>query len=280
MSMNLIFSTLGCPGASLDTIVTLAQRFDCPAVELRIGPAEVCDIGSPVAEVQRVADALQRSGVGVEAVCSYVKLAAGSDDQLVIRQLHDHLELAGRLGASGLRIFPGAEIETGAAPSESVNESMVRRLLESVEVAAKNGVRMLLETHDSHPVGRQVAAVLNAVADCGGGPWVGVIWDAVHPWRAGEAPVDTLAAVGDFLLSGRGYVQLKDARSAADPTPVLTGHGAAPLPLIVESLLDRGYAGPWSLEWERAWHPDIPPLETAMAETVRWFGQLLSARSA
>lgn len=119
-----------------------------------------------------------------------------------------------------------------------------------------------------------------SIADRGGGQWVGAIWGAVHPWRSGESPAETLAAIGDFLLSGRGYIQLKDARSAADPPPVLTGHGAVPLSLIVESLLDQGYTGPWSLEWERAWHPDIPPLETAMTETIRWFGQILSARSA
>ena len=43
----------------------------------------------------------------------------------------------------------------------------------------------------------------------------------------------------------------------------------------MEKLLSDGYKGAFSLEWEKKWHPELPPVETALerfvslAETVR-----------
>jgi hypothetical protein len=34
----------------------------------------------------------------------------------------------------------------------------------------------------------------------------------------------------------------------------------------------RDWSGWVSLEWEKAWYPDIPPVEVALPAAARWFG--------
>jgi sugar phosphate isomerase/epimerase len=91
----------------------------------------------------------------------------------------------------------------------------------------------------------------------------GAIWDAVIPWAAGEAPEDTARA-----LSGRiAMVQVKDAHGTE---PVLPGTGEVPLPRILATLADHGWSGVLSVEWERAWYPELPPLDEAITAAKSW----------
>ena len=47
-----------------------------------------------------------------------------------------------------------------------------------------------------------------------------------------------------------------------------TGQGEIPLRAIVESLLEDGYDGYFSLEWEKMWHPELAPLEEELPRFV------------
>ncbi|MFD0823604.1 nitrate- and nitrite sensing domain-containing protein, partial [Micromonospora zhanjiangensis] len=87
------------------------------------------------------------------------------------------------------------------------------------------GVTVLLETHDSHPRGADVARILRAVDH----PRVRAGWDLLHPWRHGE-PVTATAAI---LRPWLAHVQLKDVRSLS-----LGARPAEPLyATVVDALL-------------------------------------------
>lgn len=45
----------------------------------------------------------------------------------------------------------------------------------------------------------------------------------------------------------------------------LPGQGEFPMPALRRVLEAGGYAGVLSLEWERMWHPALPPLDEALA---------------
>ncbi|MGA8113358.1 MAG: TIM barrel protein, partial [Actinocatenispora sp.] len=124
---------------------------------------------------------------------------------------------------------------------------------------------VLLETHDSHRRAADAARVVAGAAERSGvsgpdGVPLGVVWDVLHTWLGGETP----ARSAELLRPWLGYVQLKDVASAADTTPVATGDGVLPLPAVLAELRRYGYAGWVSLEYERAWHPEIPPLERVL----------------
>jgi len=127
-------------------------------------------------------------------------------------------------------------------------------------VAEAADVTVLLETHDAFCKGKDVAAVLDQVPSS----HVQAVWDVHHPWRMGE----TVAETWDFIGDRVAHVHLKDARHRPDGSFVLTlmGQGDVPNREIVELLEAQGYAGCYSAEWEKKWHPDIEEPEIALPQ--------------
>jgi sugar phosphate isomerase/epimerase len=256
-------STLGLPDAALDEIVAVLTAGGCTGVELRAGEKQAVHTGLTRTERTEVRRRLAEARLRPLAVASYVKICAPGDDQAIVDELVAHVDLAADLGAVGVRIFPG-----GSQPADGGDddERGRRRLELAVGPAERRGVRVLVETHDSHSRGEDVARLLRPLGTTG---TVGVIWDFVHPWRTGEDPRTTYDAVAPWLA----YVQLKDAVPPIErPVPALIGSGDVPLDEIRAVLGKHGYDGWWSLEWEKAWHPDIPPLSEALGSARAWLG--------
>lgn len=253
------FSTLGCPEAGLDEVVRLADSGGrCTGVELRCAPGQLVSPDTGAEEAEAVAARLSDAGLTVVCLASYVQVA--SADYEVVEDLRRHLRLAARLGAVYLRVFGG-----GAGQQRDRHERAARALSAAVPAAEEAGVDIALETHDTFLTGTAVADVLTAV----GSPVVGAVWDAVNPWRGGEALAHTADALGPWLR----HVQLKDVASTTDLRPVLPGRGVLPLGGVLNELRGLGYRGWISLEWERAWHPDAAPVQEALGA----FHQVLDA---
>ncbi|MFJ8862400.1 sugar phosphate isomerase/epimerase family protein [Streptomyces sp. NPDC102451] len=276
-------STLGAPGEELSTVLRWLSEAGARTMELRVAEDQPVHVDSGPQERARVRRQIAASGVELLSCSSYVRLGAGSDDREVTGDLERHLELAADLGARFLRVFPGAATLPGPGDRpplledgrEETDDRIVRRLASVVATAADLGVRPVLETHGSHPRGQDVARVLDALDARAPGHGVGAIWDVEHPFRTGEAPARTWQEIGRRVLHGRGFVQVKDVGSVLDPTPVPVGRGIVPLATILGVLEAGGYAGPLSLEWERAWHPEVAPLPVALASLNRWLTKSL-----
>jgi len=255
--MKLAASTLGLPDAGLEEIVAVLSGGGCSGVELRAGERQVVYPGLTRSERTAVRRRLAEARLKPLAVSSYVKICAPGNDDAIVDELVAHVDLAADLGAGGVRIFPGGSGE----PDDDERGS--RRLRAVAGPAERRGVRLFLETHDSHPRGTDVARLLHRT----GRDDVGLIWDFVHPWRAGEEPAATYDAVAPWLA----YVQLKDALPPLErPVPALIGAGEVPLDEIRAVLDKHGYDGWWSLEWEKAWYPEIPPLPEALTSARTW----------
>ncbi|MEU4408750.1 TIM barrel protein [Streptosporangium sp. NPDC023963] len=302
--MKLAFSTLGMPGQGLREAVATAVEYGCAGLELRLHPdtgvhaglspagrakvrallagpseghpalagapgAHRRDAGSPGGRPEEAgspgdggngAPGAARPAAGgssgtarpeVSALAGYVRIAAAGPDEPVVRALRDDLALAADLGAPAVRVFPGGDdVETGA-----------RRLRAVADLCVESGVRVLVETHDAMPTGAAVGRLLDAAGVPGA---AGALWDVLHPWRHGEEPAETLAALAGHLA----YVQIKDAVSAADTTPVPMWAGGVPLDECGELL--RGFGGWVSLEWERTWYPHVAPVEEILPGAREW----------
>ncbi|MEO8221213.1 MAG: TIM barrel protein [Specibacter sp.] len=292
--MPLAFSTLGCPGDSLAQVIGIAQNSGATGVELRAAAGEFVFPGMAAAERSAVAAALANAGLTVVALASYVSVCApvnanggadvnadgvaesGANDP-VLAALLDAVELAADLstgnadGPARLRVFPGAGIEPcapGAEPSAELlaaDRLGARRLNAAAPLARERGVTILLETHDSHP---RAADIVRILAHVDPGAPVKVIWDLMHPWRHDEEPARTAELLADALA----YAQYKDGvRQPGSNTVTLTLPGQGELPLremrglVAGISAAQGIQDPWiSLEWERAWHPQLPPLAEAL----------------
>lgn len=285
LTMPLAYSTLGCPGDSLAQIIATAHAAGATGLEIRAADGEFAFPGMDAAQRAAVAGELASAGLTVLTLASYVRICApaadapagdGTDDP-VLAELLAAVELAADLSAGNrgtgaqVRVFPGAGLEPcelGAEPSvEMLAADLLGacRLNAAAQRARELGVTILLETHDSHPRGSDIVRILALVDP--DAP-VKVIWDLMHPWRYDEAPART----AELLAASLAYAQYKDGvRNTGTNTVELTLPGQGELPLVqMRSLVAgisaaRGVTDPWiSLEWERAWHPHLPPVAEAL----------------
>ncbi|GGL70564.1 hypothetical protein GCM10010129_12590 [Streptomyces fumigatiscleroticus] len=262
--MKLAFSTLGVPGLPLPDVLRLATEHGYHGVELRAHPEEPVHPGLGPGERTEVAALFKAAGVEVLGLAGYARAAAPGDDEPVLAELRDLLDLARDLGAPYVRVFPGG----GDRSPEEADATAARRLGTAAEYAADLGVRILLETHDSHRTGADATRVLGLV----GHPRVGALWDVMHTWLGGEQPADTYAALCTYL----GYVQVKDIASADDTTPLPLGAGVLPLAECVEVLSRHGWDGWLCWEYEKRWHEAAAPLPGLLGAGREHLARLLN----
>ncbi|WP_046509113.1 sugar phosphate isomerase/epimerase family protein [Streptomyces odonnellii] len=249
--MKFAFSTLGVPGLPIPEVVALASSTGYQGVELRAHPEEPVHPGIGPGERAAVAEAFERAGIEILTVAGYARVAsAEADGERVRQELEELVRLAGDLGAPFVRVFPGG----GDRDPADADATAAGRLARAAEMAADVGVRILLETHDSHRTGADAARVLGLV----GHPQAGALWDVMHTWLGGEDPVVTHAALGPYL----GYVQVKDIASARDTTPLALGAGVLPLGECLALLDDTSWVC-W--EYEKRWYPSAEELPGLLA---------------
>jgi sugar phosphate isomerase/epimerase len=260
----LAFSTLGCPGWTLERVLDAANEYGYDAVELR-GLGDDLDLtlaaaftpSNRAATVRRIAD----SGVAVCCVSS-----SGVVEKNNVDHVRAHAELARDLGCPVVRVFGG-----NLAPDLPRNDALRRAadtLRAFADAAEEHGVAVVLETHDAFSTGAQVAELL-ALADH---PAAFSLWDLHHPFRQGEAIGATHAALAPTVR----HVHVKDGRPGGPYT--LMGDGDVPLAAMLDLLLGGGYRGPVSLEWEKRWHPELPGPEVAFPQYARALRAYLAAQ--
>lgn len=231
-------------------VAALAASAGYRGVELRAHPEEPVHPGIGRRERAAVKAEFTGSGVEILTVAGYARVAAAGADEAVREEFAELLTLAHDLGAPYVRVFPGG----GDQDPAGADATAARRLAAAAETAAELGVRILLETHDSHRTGAAVSRVLGPV----GHRHAGALWDVMHPWLDGEPPAATHAALAPFL----GYVQVKDVASPEDLTPLPLGAGALPLAECLSLTADEGWVC-W--EYEKRWYPEAAELPGLLA---------------
>jgi sugar phosphate isomerase/epimerase len=257
MPLSRCFSSLGCPEFSLDETLALAVKHDVPAVELRalggtIGLADYFarEFGSPEALAARLRGSPVRLAA-FNASLHLVGATAAERDQLVA-----FAPWADAVGVRWLRVFDGG---SAADAAEFAGAAEVIRWWRGLRQARGWRTDVMVETHDSLFTSEAIRRFLAAV------PGTAILWDAHHTWRkGGEEPVATWQAI----RAGVVHVHVKDSvdrPSARHPyTYVLPGDGEFPAGRLLAALRADGFDGPVSLEWERMWHPYLPPLDEAL----------------
>ncbi|SCD86347.1 Sugar phosphate isomerase/epimerase [Streptomyces sp. TverLS-915] len=263
--MKLAFSTLGVPGMPVPEVVRLAATHGYHGVELRAHPEEPLNLTSTAAERAAAREAFAAGGIEVLGVAGYVKVAEPGEDEPHVTEMRALVELAHDLGAGFVRVFPGGSTEQSGAEADATAE---RRLGLAAEHAAGLGVRILLETHDSHRTGAAATRVLGTV----GHKSTGALWDTMHTWLGGEQPEESYLALAPYL----GYVQVKDIASREDTTPLPLGAGVLPLGEVVEVLTREGWDGWLCWEYEKRWYADAADLAPLLGPGAEYLRRLLN----
>jgi sugar phosphate isomerase/epimerase len=262
--IDLAFSTLGQPGMSFDDLLDLTRASGARGIELRVADGELIDVHTGLDEAVELGARFADSGIVVIALASYVRLCR---EGTRAEDLAAHLRLAQAVGAGGVRVFPAAAPRDVGVSSVSPGEERAAALVEAVApVISETEVTVLVESHDSHRSARDIVRLLDTID----APGVAALWDTAHTWAAGESPAQSFG-----LLDGRlAHLQVKDVASREHPVPVPLGSGAYPVADLADVLRAADWSGWASLEWERAWHPELPPLTDALSTIRPWAAPL------
>lgn len=255
--MKLAFSTLGCPDWDLKTIVARAKEFGYDGVEIRgiLREYDLTKVPELTEGVEETRGLFESHGISVACISASSRFSSADPDERMANLLSAkaHMDIARSLKAPYVRVFGGG-IPDGVE-RERCEDYIAEALKELGDYGEEIGVKVVLETHDSFSTGKHLGAVLEKADH----PMVGALWDIHHPVKNGEPPEETLR-----YLSGKIFhVHVKDGDFN---TYTMLGEGKVPTLKILRLLKEDGYGGYLSVEWEKAWKPELPDPEDAFPQ--------------
>lgn len=267
--MRPCFSTLGCPDWSVDQIALCVEECGYEGLEIRGLEGEMFLPNHPaLAEGSRSAFRERFDSLGCNVAClgasSHLTAPPGEARDKHLAEAHAFIDLAAGLECGLVRLFAG-RIADGDDRDTS-GKRIIECLAELVPDAEGAGVVLAVETHDDWCRGGDLAPVVRAVAS----RHAGVLWDINHPYRHGESPAETAAAIGDLLV----HVHTKDGIEGGSYT--LFGEGDLPVVEMLAEIKRMGFEGHLSLEWEKKWHPEIEEPEVALPQYTKALARMLA----
>lgn len=266
------FSTLGCPGYSVEQVAALARDNGFDGVEIRFirGVVDLSTLEEfSAARIAETAKVFSDAGVEVNCIDTSVRFGSGDpEEQATQRELAKiNCAIADALGARFIRVFGGSR------PADADPDSSLQAMADGLGAVAEDshaaGIEALLETHDDFCTAATLEPLLARTSDR-----LAILWDFMHSFRNGESAEQTWAALGPRIRQ----VHVKDG-SVATPEKfdlVLTGDGIVPIGDAVKVLLTADFTGYVDFEWEKAWHPEIEDPEIAIPHFRTAIDQLVS----
>jgi sugar phosphate isomerase/epimerase len=261
--MKLAFSTLGCPGWELREIVAAARKWGYEGVELRAVGGSLDLLGRAEFGPAQLA-ATRGYFQGLEICCVDTSCTFHSPDESErgnhVKVALAHAELAAKLGAPLIRVFPD-KIQSGAQREET--RDWIAACLREIAERMPDDVNVGLETHGDFARAEYSAEIVT-LADH---PKVKLIWDIANSVAAGDEIEHAARVVQPYLA----HVHLRDAKPVAGSEhwlPVLAGTGRVSFVEAVAALRDLNYDGFVSFEWEKYWHPEIEAPEVVLPDFI------------
>lgn len=269
------FSTLACPDWPVETVIANAADYGYDGIEWRGGMQGHLNPALPPRQKAALREHCANAGLFSLAVTAYTTFVSQNPKELQanVDELKRYLDLAAEIGAHFVRTFIG-ELPPG------VTRGMVypnaARCLEAVAAyAATLGVTIAIEPHDDFVLSTAIAPLLERISDSAFES-LGVIWDIGNAYGAGEDPAQTFPVLRSHLA----YVQVKDGVGRGDKWRLTdVGVGDVPLQQAVAYLAESHYSGALSLEWERAWHPELAAPELALPAALKIVRMMLAVQA-
>jgi len=204
------FSTVACPGWTLDRVVSSARTWCFDAVELRTtgfgtSPLACEPAHTSAAKVRRIFD---EGGVSIASLATdlcfdepirppVIGLAIG-DHERSVRRARLMVDLAAEIESASVRVFAGTK--HGREHMTTCRRRISQRLFKVVDHSRTTGVRVLLENAASFPTASSLVEII-AASDLEG--LLGVSYNVASARAGGESLGQGLDVLGDRIDSVR-----------------------------------------------------------------------------
>ncbi|GAB3985607.1 sugar phosphate isomerase/epimerase [Spirosoma daeguense] len=261
---RLAFSTLGCPKWTLDQILKTASSEGYEAIEIRGIQGELFLPKCPeFSTPTKIAETRKRFTDSNVKVCN---LGASTNLHIMdpakreknMDEARQFIDLAQQLSCPYVRVFPN-DLPKNQDREQTIN-LISEGLSELGHYAQKANVTVLLESH-GEVIWKDILLRIMKQAEQ---PNVGLIWDIFNMWSVTkEPPKEVYQTLKKYIR----HAHIKDGKLVdGKPHYTFVGQGEAPLKEAIDSLKEGGYAGYYSFEWEKMWHPEIAEPELAFAD--------------
>jgi sugar phosphate isomerase/epimerase len=263
----LSFSTLGCPDWSFDEILLAARKHGYSGIELRGIQRELdlvkCKEFNSPENIQATVGMMKKNrlrfvGLGSSA---NMHIPVGEERDTNMAEAKRFITLAQQIECPYVRVFPNRFLK------EEDKRTTIKRiadgLLELADFAKQKNVTVLMETHGDVVFMDDLAEIMQLARH----PNVGLVWDISNMWTVTkESPVDVCNSLYPYIR----HTHIKDAIIVdGKPQYKFLGQGEVPLGPAIKTLLEKGYKGYFSFEWEKLWHPELPEPAEAFADYPR-----------
>jgi sugar phosphate isomerase/epimerase len=263
----LSFSTLGCLDWDFATIIDFAARHGYAGIEVRgiqrqLDLTKCKEFETPAARKQTLNmmndKGLRFVGLGSSSTLHFPESAERAKN---IDEGKRFIDLANDIECSYVRVFPN--LLPKDKTKEKTMELISNGLLELGNHCKGSNVKVLLETHGDLVHAEDVENVMQTATH----EHVGLVWDISNMWTVTkEAPSEVYARLKKYIH----HTHIKDAKLVdGKPQYVLLGNGDVPILEAISILAKDNYAGYYSFEWEKLWHPEIEEPEIALADYTR-----------
>jgi sugar phosphate isomerase/epimerase len=272
--MKYATSTLGCLDWDLSPLIACLSRSGYHAVDFRglRGTFNLWELPELSSDLATTAARLRDAGLAVSCFSASARLVWQSEEERErsLDEIRRLVELCVRFAAGQIRVFGGDLRGLSRADGLARGRETLARM---AEIVRGTGVMLAVETHDAWT---HSADLLALIADTDPQE-VGVCWDVKHPyWTGEETPAFTWRQLGPRVINTHWKDAQRDRASGRDRL-CLVGEGLLPLADCLDLLCTGGYAGYYTLEWEKKWHPYLPDAEVAFPAFIRCMEQLRAA---
>jgi len=256
--MKIVGHTMGTPESTVHEALDLFAALGLDGIEIICADDYNCGLNRATSQDELIGIRQQATDAGlvVAGLVPYTKdmnSAEAAARQKAVADLKRVIDMAVALDCPALRVFGGHEVP--ASEQGIALNWLAESLRELGEFAATAGLQLNIENHmDTMATSAEMTMAIVRAVDL---PNVGVLYDQANLSFMGQEDHSTAIAMQGARIN---HVHVKDFYwKGTDRIAALLGQGIVPWQEIVDSLTNIGYAGYYSLEYERRWFPEQLP---------------------
>ncbi len=254
--MKIAFSTVVCPGWTLDQVIKAAVDMGYLGVEMR----SFLESESPVLSDPMQMDPGEVQAKFAKAGVAAVSLATGVrldkpifppvvgrmfvDEEEGVSETKEFVDFAARASVEYVRVY-GLQVPT-FEPRAWGDRRVGERLLLAAQTARNTRTRLLIENGGSYARASDLLDLINAFPN----QWLGVSYNILAAYQAGECPIEGVRLLKDHLH----MVKMIDVD--AEYNPAILGDGIMPCRHMINELRAMDFDGWVVHEYPKLWVPE------------------------
>lgn len=271
--MKFAFSTVSCPDWDFEQIASRAKEYGYDGVEIRGFLNEPLLTSSNVflSDPKKIRALFKYHEVHIACLSSSIAMTGKAKvDRQKADELKQFIDTAAAVGCPLVKVFdavsmPGSFFNPSRMGNQSRSSTALALgdwLLPLGDYAAQRDVTIVIENALSFRDAKEMWVILDRLAH----PSIACCWDLFNAALIGEAPAISVPTLNSKIQ----FTQVKDAKlGPLGASYCKLGEGDVQVQKFLIRLKGIGYGGYVSLEWEKAWLPNIAGPEEILPDSIQ-----------